>query len=136
MPYTEHQQHSALVTAVVAYGVANLDKPLTREGVYLPDGLYAAITVGTAEAPKQLMFSLDFANAPLQAANFIRIVEGKPAAAGQRGGPGGGPGGPGGRGGAPASVAPIGTIDVKGGVISGLIVSDVQKTRRHRRSSR
>ena len=41
VPYTEHQQHSALVTAVVAYGVANLDKPLTRDGVYLADGLYA-----------------------------------------------------------------------------------------------
>ena len=49
VPYTEHQQESALVTAVVAYGVANLDKPLTRDGVYLADGLYASITIGSGD---------------------------------------------------------------------------------------
>ncbi len=49
---------------------------------------------------KQLMFSLDFVNAPIQTANFIRIVEGKtPPAAGRRRGGRGGGGGPGGRGG-------------------------------------
>jgi hypothetical protein len=37
----QQQQHSALVTAVVAYGVANLDKPLTRDGVYLPTAFLA-----------------------------------------------------------------------------------------------
>jgi carboxypeptidase Q len=135
VPYTEQQQQSAVVHAVMAYGVANLDKTLPREGVYLADGMYAAITVGSAEAPKQLMFSLDFVNAPAQTANFIRIVEGKPAAAGARGGAGGpggggrggGPGGPGGRGGAAAP--PIGSIaEVKGGLISGLVVSDTQKS--------
>jgi hypothetical protein len=129
VPYTEQQQESAVVHAVMAYGVANLDKPLPREGVYLADGMYAAITVGSAEAPKQLMFSLDFVNAPIQTANFIRIAEGKPAAAGARGGGGGGGrgGGPGGRGGAPAP--PVGSIaDVKGGMISGLVVSDTQKS--------
>ena len=125
VPYTEHQKHSALVTAVVAYGVANLDKPLTRDGVYLADGLYAAITVGPADTPKQLMFSLDYVNAPIQTANFIRIVEGKtPQAGGGRGGPGGGPGG---RGGA-SQVPPIGTVDVKGGLMTGTIVSDIQKS--------
>ncbi len=123
VPYTEQQKESATVTAVVAYGVANLDKPLTRAGVYLPDGIYAAISVGTSDAPKQLMVGLDYVNAPLQTADFIRIVEGKnPPGAGGRGG-----GGFGGRGGA-ADAPPIGTIDVKGGVISGLVVSDVQKT--------
>jgi carboxypeptidase Q len=130
VPYTEQQRQSATVTAVVAYGIANLDKPLTRAGVYLPDGIYAAVNIGSAEAPRQLMFSLDFVNAPLQTANFIRIVEGKnPPSAGQRGGPGGGgPGGRGGRGGT-VNLAPIGTIDVlKGGLISGVVVSDVQKT--------
>jgi len=128
VPYTEHQKHSALVTAVVAYGAANLDKPLTRDGVYLADGLYAAIIVGPADAPKQLMFSLDYVNAPIQTANFIRIVEGKtPQAGGGRGGPGGGRGGPGGRGGA-AQVPPIGTVDVKSGLMTGTIVSDVQKS--------
>src|SRR5512137_120419 len=82
VPYTEQQQESAVVHAVMAYGAANLDKPLPRDGVYLADGMYAAIAVGPAEAPRQLMFSLDFVNAPIQTANFIRIAEGKPPAGG------------------------------------------------------
>jgi carboxypeptidase Q len=130
VPFTEHQQHSALVTAVVAYGAANLDKPLTREGVYLADGLYADIAIGAADAPSHFMTALDYVNAPLQTANFIRIVEGK--SAGQRGagpgpaGPGGGRGmgGPGQR----AEVPPIGTVDVRDGLIKGLVVSEVQKS--------
>lgn len=140
VPYTEHQQHSALVTAVVAYGVANLDKPLTRAGVYLDDGIYATFTVGAADAAKQIMFSLDYTNAPVATANFIRIIEGKtPQPAGGRGagpgpaappapaGPGGGGrGGPGGAGGA---APPIGSfVTVTKAVASGLIVSDTQKT--------
>ena len=132
VPYTEHQRHSALVTAVVAYGAANLDKPLTREGVYLADGLYADIAIGTADAPSHFMAALDYMDAPLQTANFIRIVEGK--SAGQRGagpGPAGPPGG-GARGmggpGQRAEIPPIGTVDVKGGLINGLVVSEVQKS--------
>jgi len=130
VPYTEHQKHSALITAVVAYGVANLDKPLTHEGVYLADGLYADIAVGPSDAPIHIMTTLDYVNAPLQTVNFIRIVEGKPQTGGRgaAGGPGGGGrGGPGGRGGAP-EIPPIGTVDVKDGLVSGLIVSEVQKS--------
>ncbi len=134
VPYTEQQKHSALVTAVVAYGAANLDKPLTHEGVYLADGIYADIAIGAVDSPLHIMTSLDYVNAPLQTANFIRIVEGKGPARGTRGagpgpaGPGGGGrGGPGGgRGGPPGP--PIGTVDVKDGLISGIVVSDVQKT--------
>jgi hypothetical protein len=127
VPYTEQQQESAVVHAVMAYGAANLDKPLTREGVYLADGIYASVGVGSGDAPKQMMFSLDYVNAPIQTADFIRIVEGKtPPAGGGRGGMGGGYGGPGGRGG--AQVPPIGSIDVKGNLISGTVVSDIQKT--------
>jgi hypothetical protein len=127
VPYTEQQQESAVVHAVMAYGVANLDQPLTREGVYLADGLYATVAIGAGDAPKQMMFSLDYANAPIQTADFIRIVEGKnPPAAGGRGGGGGGMGGPGGRGGAQAP--PIGTVDVKSGLVNGTVVSDIQKT--------
>ena len=33
----EYQEHTAVVTAVVAYGVANLDKVLSREGYYLEE---------------------------------------------------------------------------------------------------
>jgi hypothetical protein len=134
VPYTAHQQHSALVTAVVAYGAADLERPLPREGVYLPDGLYAAIAIGPADAPMQIMTTLDYISAPLQTANFIRIAEGKTAGAGQRGmgpGPAGPPGG--GRGaGAPGQprpeIPPIGMIDVRDGMIKGLVVSDVQKS--------
>jgi Zn-dependent M28 family amino/carboxypeptidase len=32
----DYQKHSAVVTAVIAYGVANLDHLLSREGYYLP----------------------------------------------------------------------------------------------------
>jgi hypothetical protein len=126
VPYTAHQQHSALVTAVVAYGAANLDRPLAKEGVYLADGLYADIALGSAEAPAHIMTSLDFVNAPLQTANFVRIVEGK--GGGQRGpgmGPrGGGPPGPGPR----PEIPPIGKVDLRDGLIAGLVVSDVQKS--------
>ncbi len=119
VPYTEHQQESALVTAVVAYGVANLDKPPTRDGVYLADGLYATITVGAGDAQKQIMTTLDYANAPLQVANFIRIVEGNtPPAGGGRGG--------GGRGGQPEA-PPIGAFDVVKGQIQTVISSPTQK---------
>lgn len=132
VPYTAHQQHSALVTAVVAYGAANLPKRLPVEGYYLADGLYAEFAIGSAESPVRIMASLDFVNAPLQTANFVRIVEGK---GGQRGpggfgpgpGPGMRPGGPMGPGQRPA-IPPIGAIDVRGGVVAGTIVSDVQKS--------
>jgi cyclophilin family peptidyl-prolyl cis-trans isomerase len=127
VPYTEHQQHSALVTAVVAYGVANLDKPLTRDGVYLADGLYATLTVGSGDDVRQIMTTLDFANAPLATANFVRIVEGKAPQPGGRGGgppPGMGFGGP-----ARPEPPPIGQVlDIKGGLATMQIVSDVQKT--------
>jgi len=137
VPYTEHQQNSALVTAVVAYGAANLDRALPREGVYLPDGLYATFAVGPSDAQMQFMTTLDYLSAPLQTANFIRIVEGKTPAGGQRGmGPmGPGPAGPpaGVRGaGAPGQprpeIPPIGTIDVGAGLVKGVIVSETQKS--------
>jgi carboxypeptidase Q len=126
VPYTAHQQHSALVTAVVAYGAANLERPLPREGVYLADGLYADIAIGAADAPSHFMTTLDFVNAPLQTANFVRIVEGKNA--GQRGaGAGQRPGGPPGGGPRP-EVPPIGKVDLRDGLIAGLVVSDAQKS--------
>jgi len=125
VPYTEHQRHSALVTAVVAYGAANLEKALPQEGVFLADGLYADIAIGPGDSPIHVMTSLDFVNAPLQTANFIRIVEGK---GGQRGpGTGGRPGGPMG-GGPRQEPPPIGKVDLRGGVIAATVVSDIQKS--------
>jgi carboxypeptidase Q len=132
VPYTEHQQHSALVTAVVAYGVANLDRRLPREGVYLDDGIYADITVGPADSPAHIMTTLDYKNAPLYSAQFIRIVERQAAQPGGRGGGrggarGGGGGGRGGRGGQ-SQAPPIGKIvGVAADVASGVIESEVQK---------
>jgi len=38
----EYQEHTSIVTAVVVYGVANLDHLLSREGYYLPDSEPAA----------------------------------------------------------------------------------------------
>ena len=131
VPYAEHQAHSALATAVVVYGVANLDKPLTRDGFYLADGLYASFMVGAGTEVKQFMTSLDFVNAPAQVANFVRIIEGKPAApgAGGRGAAAGGRGGGGGgRGGGIPDTPPIGKVDVTKGQILGTIVSDTQKS--------
>ncbi len=142
VPYTEHQQESAVVHALMAYGVANLDKPLTRAGVYLDDGLYASIAVGAPGKPiaeaQQFMVSLDFVNAPLQTANFMRIVEGNAPGAGGRGGPQGPPpaaaggrggaGGPGGGRGEQPAPPPIGKmLLVKNGVANGEIVSEIQK---------
>jgi len=111
VPYTEHQEHSALVTAVLAYGMANLDKPLTRDGVYLPDGLFADITTASGA---RVIASLDYQNAPLQTANFMRIVEGNagPPARGV------------GRGG-----ATLGSItEVSGGMASAIIESETQRS--------
>jgi len=112
VPYTEHQQHSALVTAVVAYGIANLDEFLPREGSYLPDGLFADIMTSSGS---RVMVSLDYENAPLQTANFVRIVEGN------LGAPAGG-----GRG---QRRPPIGTIsEIGGGMVSGVIESEAQRS--------
>jgi hypothetical protein len=130
VPYTEHQQHSALVTAVVAYGVANLDKPLTRDGVYLADGLYATITVGSGENTRQIMTTLDYQNAPLATANFVRIAEGKtPQAGGGRGGPPPGVMGGGRGGGRGAEPPPIGKfLTIKGGLANAIVESEIQKS--------
>jgi hypothetical protein len=135
VPYAEHLAHSALVTAVVAYGVANLDEPLPRDGVYLPDGLYATLTIGSGDAARQIMTTLDYVNAPLATANFVRIAEGKtPRPGGSRGGRGGPPrgmgfGGRGGRGGPDVEVPPVGRVlDIRGGLATMQIVSEVQKS--------
>jgi len=110
VPYTEHQQHSALVTAVVAYGIANLDEALPREGSYLPDGIFADMSTLSGE---RVIVGIDFENAPLQAAHFIRMIEGPngPPQGRGRGGP------------------PIGNIEgVSAGRIDAVIDSDIQRS--------
>lgn len=113
VPYTEHQEHSALVTAVVAYGMANLDEPLTRDGVYLPDGLFADIITASGA---RVIASLDYENAPLQTANFIRIVEGNAGAPARGFGGGGG-------------ATTVGSItEVGGGLARAVVESETQQS--------
>jgi hypothetical protein len=77
VPYTEHQQHSAICHAIIAYGVAALPNQLSREGFYLGDGLYADITFGTMDSQKRVMVRLDTEGASEQVAHFLAAVEGK-----------------------------------------------------------
>lgn len=155
VPFADYLKHSALVYAVLSYGIANLDRPLPRKDVFLPDGLYADINT----AAGRIIASLDYVNAPVHTAQFIRIIEGpsgqapagpggpppqalqakppaQPAPAAQaqaqRGQPpavgqrGGGPGGPGGQ---RAPAVPVGKITaVSGSVINAAIDSAIQKT--------
>ena len=76
-PYSEHLQHTAICQAVIAYGVAELPDLLSRDGLYLGDGLYADITFGTLESPVRAMARLDTDGASTQAAHFLAAVEGK-----------------------------------------------------------
>ena len=70
LPYAKHQEHTALVLAVMAYGIGNLDHPLTREGFYLPDGMYADIYT-----PKgRVLATLDYENAPETVKAFLAHV--------------------------------------------------------------
>jgi carboxypeptidase Q len=111
VPYTDHQKHSALAMAVVAWGIANLDQTLPREGFFLDDGLYADITTASGA---RVMAALDYANVPLQAAYFVRMFEGGQPAAG-----------PGGAGGRQASTGRI--LGVANGVVRARIESERQK---------
>ncbi len=112
VPYTEHQEHSALATAVVAYGIANLDEPLTREGVYLPDGIFADISTSSGA---RVITTLDYENSPLQTAYFMRMIEGRE-----------GPPQGGGRG---RAGPPVGQIsEVGAGLINALVDSEIQRS--------
>jgi len=83
-PYREYQEHTALVMAVLAYGIANLDHQLSRDGVYLADGLYADIS----SEKGRIIASLDFENVPATVTSFVNLFEGPGAPGGgrQRGG--------------------------------------------------
>ncbi len=73
VPFTEHMQHTAACQAVMAYGVASLDKLLPRDNVYLGDGLYADITTSQG----RVMTTLDAVNVPLHTTHFVRMAEGR-----------------------------------------------------------
>ncbi|MFC1724794.1 M28 family peptidase [candidate division KSB1 bacterium] len=80
VPYQEHQEHSALVMAVLSYGIANLDHQLSREDVYLHDGLYADINTDKG----RVMVKLDYFNAPETVSSFVKLFEDPNARPGRR----------------------------------------------------
>ncbi len=71
VPYTEHQQHTALALAIISYGIANLDQQLTREDFYLRDGMYADINTDKG----RVISSLDFKNTPETVKSFVTLFE-------------------------------------------------------------
>jgi len=90
VPYTKHQEHIAVALAVMAYGIANLDHQLPRDDFYLSDGLYVDINTDKG----RVIASLDYDEAPLTVASFVKLFE-DPNAQGRRRRPGRGQRGPG-----------------------------------------
>lgn len=68
----EYEEYSSLVTAVVAYGIANLDHLLSREDYLMPDGLYADFNTSKG----RISVLLDYKKAPMTVANFVGLTEG------------------------------------------------------------
>lgn len=119
VPYAGHLRHTAVVQAVLAYGLANLNTLLSREGLFLPDGLYADLTT----AKGRLIVSLDYTTNPLFTAQFIRLLEGVPKKDGAPPAPAFNPGQ------RQEEPPPIGKVmAVKDGTVQLVIESDVQKS--------
>lgn len=66
------QEHSALVIALLAYQIANLNNLLPREGAFLPEGVYADLNTNKG----RITLNIDYKNVPMTSANFIGLAEG------------------------------------------------------------
>ncbi|MFZ6799183.1 M28 family peptidase [Undibacterium sp. Di24W] len=71
VPYAKAQQHSAIAIALMAYEVANAPEPMSREGYYLPSGLY--VELGTNQG--NVLFALHPELAPATVARLIGQLE-------------------------------------------------------------
>lgn len=81
VPYTEHQQHTALATAVIAYGIANLDHLLPREGFYAPPDTTAAEMAAVGNSRFDLGFPLYDSGQPANQSSILETVTAGSAAA-------------------------------------------------------